>query len=190
MALGRRPVRAPCGEALADTALEVIIELRAPPKLLFAGEDAHVPHGKLIRFRLGAGDRLGITVQAKVPGGTLKTRPVQLDVDFEPEVEERHEPCERLLADALAGDHRRFAREDTLEQAWRIVGPLLDDDEPPVYPYGSWGPREADRLPAEVLSSRCRRAGAVLISKLRPAPGATAGAWRDLRRPGSERCQA
>ena len=135
------------GKALSTTALELVVELRRPPTLLFAGADAHVPSGNLLRFRLGAGDRLGVTLQAKRPGATLQTRPVELEVDFEPVAEERHEPYERLLADALDGDPRRFARQDTLEQAWRVVEPALRDDRPPeVYARGSDGPQQARRL--------------------------------------------
>ena len=135
------------GKALSTTALELVVELERPPTLLFAGRDAHVPSGNLLRFRLGAGDRLGVTLHAKRPGGTLRTRPVELEVDFEPVAEERHEPYERLLADALAGDPRRFARQDTLEQAWRVVAPALLDGRPPApYARGSDGPQEAERL--------------------------------------------
>ena len=135
------------GKALSTTALELVVELRSPPTLLFAGADAHVPSGNLLRFRLGTGDRLGVTIQAKRPGATLQTRPVELEVDFEPVAEERHEPYERLLADALAGDPRRFARQDTLEQAWRVVEPALRDDRPPEqYARGSDGPQGAQRL--------------------------------------------
>ena len=135
------------GKALSTTALELVVELRSPPTLLFAGADAHVPSGNLLRFRLGAGDRLGVTIQAKRPGATLQTRPVELEVDFEPVAEERHEPYERLLADALAGDPRRFARQDTLEQAWRVVEPALRDGRPPEsYARGSEGPQRAQVL--------------------------------------------
>jgi glucose-6-phosphate 1-dehydrogenase len=135
------------GKALSTTALELVVELRQPPTLRFAGSDAHAPSGNLLRFRLGAGDRLGVTMHAKRPGSTLQTRPVELEVDFEPVAEERHEPYERLLADALAGDPRRFARQDTLEQAWRVVEPALQDRRPPAaYAYGSAGPQQAERL--------------------------------------------
>ena len=135
------------GKALSTTALELVVELRRPPTLLFAGSDAHVPSGNLLRFRLGAGDRLGVTLHAKRPGSTLQSRAVELEVDFEPVAEERHEPYERLLADALAGDPRRFARQDTLEQAWRVVEPALQDRRPPAtYAYGSAGPQQAERL--------------------------------------------
>ena len=53
---------------------------------------------------------------------------------------------ERVLGDAMAGDATLFAREDYVEEAWRIVDPVLKADTP-VYEYepGSWGPKEADQ---------------------------------------------
>jgi glucose-6-phosphate 1-dehydrogenase len=55
-------------------------------------------------------------------------------------------PYEELLGDAMAGNQTWFAREDYVEEAWRIVDPILD--KPNVFPYqtGTWGPKEADEL--------------------------------------------
>jgi len=55
---------------------------------------------------------------------------------------------ERIFIGALSGDPRLFAREDTVEEAWRIVDPILDAAKAPPEPYerGSWGPAAADRL--------------------------------------------
>jgi glucose-6-phosphate 1-dehydrogenase len=59
-------------------------------------------------------------------------------------------PYERLLGDAMRGDQRLFAREDTVEAAWRVVEPVLKGPTP-VYPYapGTWGPVQADRVVGE-----------------------------------------
>jgi Glucose-6-phosphate 1-dehydrogenase len=57
---------------------------------------------------------------------------------------------ERIFTDALAGDPRHFAREDTVEEQWRIVEPILDLKTPPEpYEPGGWGPTTADRLTPE-----------------------------------------
>jgi glucose-6-phosphate 1-dehydrogenase len=58
-------------------------------------------------------------------------------------------PYERLLSDAMRGDATLFASEDSVEAAWRVVDPVLDDVTP-VYHYepNTWGPREADALVA------------------------------------------
>ena len=56
-------------------------------------------------------------------------------------------PYERLLADALAGNQQRFAREDSIIETWRIVQPLLENPSPlEYYPPGSWGPEGASNL--------------------------------------------
>jgi glucose-6-phosphate 1-dehydrogenase len=136
------------GKALATTALEAVVELKAPPRLLFAGADCLPPHPNLIRLRLGRDPGVTMTVQAKQPGRAIQTRPVDLRVDFDDALGGRQEAYERLLDDALDGDARRFAREDMVEQAWRVVGPALTDGGP-VHPYrkGTWGPAEADLVP-------------------------------------------
>jgi glucose-6-phosphate 1-dehydrogenase len=135
------------GKALAATALEAVVELREPPRMLFTAADAPSPHANLIRFRLGNRDGVTLTVQAKRPGQNLVTQEVDLDVDFNATLGQRQEPYERLLDDALDGNARRFAREDGVEAAWRVVQPALDDPGE-VLPYerGTWGPVPADEL--------------------------------------------
>ena len=73
--------------------------------------------------------------------------PADLEVLFEKVPGEEPEPYERLLDDALAGRHQLFTRQDTVEETWRIVQPLLDHP-PDVRPYsrGSWGPDDAEAL--------------------------------------------
>jgi glucose-6-phosphate 1-dehydrogenase len=74
---------------------------------------------------------------------------------FSQELGDPPEPYERLLADTLRGDASLFTREDSVEETWRIVQPLLDAP-PPVetYAQGSWGPAECDRLVAGLPSWR------------------------------------
>jgi len=101
------------------------------------------------RFRLGADDGVTLQVQAKMPGDELKSRQVDLDVSFDSLFPQRQEAYQRLLEDAMEGDHRRFGRADSVEEQWRIVEPLLED--PPqveLYRRGTWGPAEADHVAA------------------------------------------
>ena len=79
--------------------------------------------------------------------GAQSTRTVDLSLIFSEELGELPEPYERLLGDALRGDASLFTREDSVEETWRIVQPLLD--QPPAidtYAPGSWGPPAADQL--------------------------------------------
>jgi len=135
------------GKQMTSTALEAVIELKPTPTLLFAGEAAPRPHPNLIRFRLGGDGGVSVSIEAKRPGRTFATKPIALKVDFESSLGESDDPYERLLEDILDGNSRRFARQDTVEEAWRVVEPLLGASIP-VYPYepGGMGPNEASRL--------------------------------------------
>ena len=136
-----------CGKGLTAAATEVVVEFREPPSLLFDEAGGPAPQRNLVRFRLGKQDGVTFTLQAKTPGQHLDSQNVDIAVDFAAALGERREAYERLLDDALAGLPRRFAREDVVEQTWRVVQPALDAPGP-VHPYfrGSWGPSEADRI--------------------------------------------
>jgi glucose-6-phosphate 1-dehydrogenase len=135
------------GKALAQAATEAVVEFNDPPRLLFDEAGGPAPHRNLVRFRLGSNDGVTFTLQAKTPGQHMDSEDINLTVDFAAALGERQDAYERLLGDALAGNPRRFARQDVVERTWRIVQPALEDPGP-VFPYerGSWGPPEADAL--------------------------------------------
>jgi len=140
------PFNLRAGKGLASTALEAIVEFRAPPRLLFSPSAAR-PHPNHLRFQLGSDDGIALAVQVKAPGDAMVSQPVELEVDFVRSLGTRHEAYERLLRDAMDGHAARFAREDSVESAWRVVEPILDGAGP-VHPYAkrSWGPTAADAL--------------------------------------------
>jgi glucose-6-phosphate 1-dehydrogenase len=96
----------------------------------------------------------GITLRfgAKVPGQAFEVRDVLMDFSYGAAfIEEPPDAYERLLLDAMVGDPTLFIRTDEVEQAWRIVEPILEAwqhrDAPLArYEAGTWGPREADEL--------------------------------------------
>ena len=96
----------------------------------------------------------GITLRfgAKVPGHSFRVRTASMDFSYDETFkEESPEAYERLLLDALLGDPTLFIRTDEVEQAWRIVEPVLEawaaGDAPLAsYDAGTWGPKEAERL--------------------------------------------
>src|SRR5665811_1331549 len=110
------------GKALAGTAAEVVVEFKPPPQSLF--DDA---------------------VQVKRAGEEYVGDQHELALlNAQPNEEQ---PYERLLGDALAGEGGLFTREDSVEAAWTVVEPVLDNhDRAHPYPSGSWGPEEADAL--------------------------------------------
>lgn len=135
------------GKGLTAAATEAVIEFHTPPRLLFDEAGGPPPGRNLVRFRLGKQDGVTFALQAKTPGPHLDSQEVDISVDFAAALGERSGAYERLLGDAIAGSPRRFARQDVVEQTWRIVQPIIDDPGE-VHPYfrGSWGPAEAERL--------------------------------------------
>ena len=74
-------------------------------------------------------------------------RPVQLDMEFASMGGEGPTPYEVLLEAAMRGDSSHFARQDAVEETWRVVQPLIDASPPvEVYEPGTWGPPSADEL--------------------------------------------
>jgi glucose-6-phosphate 1-dehydrogenase len=135
------------GKSMASTVTECSVRFQAPPRLLFAESGDAQPDANELVFRLGGKEGVTMRLQAKAPGEDLAPRPVDLEVEFDQVLGHRQEAYERLLDDAMDGDHRRFARADAVEEAWRVVQPILD--APPkihLYEEGTWGPSAADRL--------------------------------------------
>ncbi|MGI8662811.1 MAG: glucose-6-phosphate dehydrogenase [Acidimicrobiales bacterium] len=138
------------GKALPVTATEAVVTFSAPPRLLF-GSGKGAPDPNSMRFRLGADDGITFHLQAKAPGDEMRTKAVDLEVEYERVFGQRVEAYQRLLEDAMDGDARRFGRADALEEQWRIVDPVLADPPPArLYHKGTWGPSEADRLAGDV----------------------------------------
>jgi len=137
------PVFLRAGKALPHTLTEVRLLLRRTPRLAFLPQPTRAePNQVVLRIDPDPGLRLQLSALAG-----QSWRPVHLDTSFIRELGEPAEPYERLLHAALAGDHQLFARQDSVEETWRIVQPLLD--HPPdvrPYPRGSWGPDEAETL--------------------------------------------
>lgn len=136
------------GKHLPVTATDVLVEFKRPPRLFFTQADAAPPHPNHLLFRLKPGERVSLSVEIKEPGDRLVSRPVELDYDYDRQRDGLYEDAyARLLEDALDGEQRLFARADGVEEAWRVVQPVLDNP-PPSRPYepGTWGPAEADEL--------------------------------------------
>ncbi len=136
------------GKKLAATATEIVVEFRSPPRLLFTPSGSSAPHPNHMRFCLGPAEAVSLSLEVKALGEDLVSRPT--DFTNPPDAfgaGDAADPYERLLDDAIEGDARRFARQDTVEEAWRVIDPVLGAP-PPVIAYepGGWGPPEADNL--------------------------------------------
>jgi glucose-6-phosphate 1-dehydrogenase len=128
------------GKCLPVTCTEVIIRLRKPPAI--------IPGAKLtsnyLRFRISPDVTLAVGILARSPGDEMTGEPVELIASQHPNANEM-DAYERVLRDAMSGDSTLFAREDYVEEAWRIVDPVLKSGSS-VYTYepGAWGPREVE----------------------------------------------
>lgn len=136
------------GKRLAVTATEVLVEFRYPPRPLFRDPDAPDPQQNHFVFRIKPDEGISLAVQIKQPGERLVSAPVELDYTYDEHREAVSDTAyERLLDGALEGDPTLFARSDAIDEAWRIVTPVLDEPGPLAeYEPGTWGPPEAERL--------------------------------------------
>jgi glucose-6-phosphate 1-dehydrogenase len=134
------------GKAMGARVTETRVIFRRAPLFADVPDGAAVgPNELVIRIDPDAGARL--MVHAKKPGEQAVDG-VSLELLFsEQQTGEVPTPYERLLSDAMRGEDRLFTRQDSIEETWRIVQPLLDAP-PPVIPYaiGSMGPAESDAL--------------------------------------------
>ena len=140
------PVFLRSGKRLPVRQTEIRLVFRQPPRLPFISKTRRRPAPDQIVVRVDpvTGIRIALDAQrADRPGASE----IELDMTFAAEGGEGATPYEVLLQAALEGDTSRFTRQDSVEECWRIVQPLLDD--PPkaiVYPQGSWGPAEAEEI--------------------------------------------
>ncbi len=128
------------GKCLPVTATEVLVELKRPPLELFT--DCAISAPNHFRFRLSPEVVLSLGARAKLAGEAMRGEAVELIACHDGT--DTMAPYERLLGDAMRGDQGLFAREDSVEEAWRVVEPVLGSATP-LYAYdgGTWGPDEA-----------------------------------------------
>jgi glucose-6-phosphate 1-dehydrogenase len=132
------------GKCLPVTATEVLVRLRQPPAVF----SAVAPPSNYVRFRVTPDLMIAVGASVKRAGEVTEGDQVELVVSEESDPAEMG-AYEELLFDAMRGNAGRFARQDYVEQAWRIVDPVLRAAVP-VHDYepGTWGPPEARALMA------------------------------------------
>ena len=137
------PIFLRAGKALAERATEVRLFTHRVPSLAFLPDRRRAePNQIVLRIDPDPGLRLQLTA---IDGN--RWRDLHLDSSFMQDLGEPLTPYERLLHGALTGDHQLFAREDGIEETWRIVQPLLDNPgKIHRYEPGSWGPDAAREL--------------------------------------------
>jgi glucose-6-phosphate 1-dehydrogenase len=133
------------GKCLAETAAEVLVELKPPPQRLFDDSAPVAGRANYLRFRLSPNSAVALAARVKRTGKEFVGEQRELYLQNEHPGAEM--PYERLLSAAMAGNGSLFTREDAVEAAWAVVDPVLSE-HPKVHSYkpGSWGPKQADEL--------------------------------------------
>jgi glucose-6-phosphate 1-dehydrogenase len=145
------------GKALARKMSVIVIEFKPPPHVMFElPKDYHLTPNYL-SLCIQPDEGIHLRFETKVPDTPTETRSVDMDFHYRSSFQGERLPdaYERLLVDVLKGDASLFTRSDEIEMAWRLIDPLLvgrrrSQKRPPLaaYPFGSWGPAEADAFMA------------------------------------------
>lgn len=155
------------GKSLPVTCTELLIRLRRPPHV-FAADDIKPNH---FRFRISPDVEIAHSMMVKSPEAEMSGEPVELIALEGPHPNEM-DAYERVLRDAMAGDATLFAREDYVEEAWRIVDPVLKSNTP-IYEYdpGTWGPDEVNRriVPADGWNDPAIKTPSVIGAEVKAA---------------------
>jgi glucose-6-phosphate 1-dehydrogenase len=137
------------GKHLPVTQTELRLVFDRPPRLGFDAVAAGHPEPDQLVVKLDPTTGVRLLLHAQ-HGDPPDLHPIHLDMEFADEGGEGPAPYEVLLYAAMQGQTARFTRQDGIEEAWRVMQPLLDHP-PPVAPYakGSWGPAAGDQLVAD-----------------------------------------
>jgi glucose-6-phosphate 1-dehydrogenase len=161
-----------CGKALNERKAEIRIQFSAPSTGLFAAGGAgdakrlgvgqrtatatsreFTAHNNELVIRIQPNEAVYLKMMCKMPGLDFVPVETELSLQYKTRYPTRPPPeaYARLILDVLRGDQSQFVRSDELAAAWRIFTPLLHTLErervrPIVYPFGSRGPTQSDRL--------------------------------------------
>ncbi|CCQ70662.1 Glucose-6-phosphate 1-dehydrogenase [Crocosphaera watsonii WH 0402] len=132
---------------------EISIQFKDVPLLIFQSA-AHQTNPNVLSMRIQPNEGIALKFEAKMPGSELRTRSVEMDFNYGSSFGMASaDAYHRLLLDAMLGDQTLFTRADEVEEAWRVVTPVLSAWNGPAEPYsvpqyeaGTWEPTEAEFL--------------------------------------------
>jgi glucose-6-phosphate 1-dehydrogenase len=135
------------GKRLASRVTQVSVVFREPPVALFSVENECEMHPNVFDIRLQPSEGFALSFEMKLPGVGYRLQTQRLRFAYDEAFGELPDAYATLIADVMSGDQTLFVRADEVDEAWRIVQPVLDlEDMPEPYDAGSWGPAGADRL--------------------------------------------
>ncbi|MDQ2980458.1 MAG: glucose-6-phosphate dehydrogenase, partial [Acidobacteriota bacterium] len=139
------------GKRLAERVSEIAIEFKRVPHPLFS-KAAGTLNPNVLRLRIQPDEGVSLKFDAKIPGTVMQVQSVYMDFPYSKLGAPIQGGYERLLLDVTHGDQTLFTRGDEVEQAWRVVSPILKaweghpPGDSPNYASGTWGPESADRF--------------------------------------------
>ena len=140
------------GKRLQERLTEIVVTFEDVPHSIFDAGDSHGRATNRLVIRLQPQESITLTIQAKVPGETMRLKPVDLALDLAGTFkEQRLDAYERLLTDVVKGNLTLFMRRDELDAAWRWIDPIREgwaqhDERIKTYVAGSWGPAASSAL--------------------------------------------
>lgn len=139
------------GKRLARRITEIAIHFRQVPHSMFWSSISGPIEPSVLVLRIQPDEGMTLTIQTKQPGSKVCLKPVDLDFTYGQGV--HLEAYEWVLLDCMLGDHMLFTRQDGVEEAWKLLSPVIERLEDlsgkgaiPFYPSGSEGPAEGRRL--------------------------------------------
>jgi glucose-6-phosphate 1-dehydrogenase len=156
------------GKSMAEKTSEIAIQFQKPPHMMFSLDPGQDITPNALSLRLQPDEGVHLRFEVKVPDQGLSMRSMDMEFHYESAFKGQSIPeaYERLLEDALAGDASLFIRNDHIEEAWKIVDPVLEAWEEQrlsalhAYAPGSWGPPGAEALLSQDGRSWQRGSGA------------------------------
>lgn len=142
------PVYVRGGKMLAKTVTEISIVFKIPKNRLFKEKQKGMEPNVLV-YRIQPNEGIVFKVFVKKPGVDveLDTEYMQYCYKVDPHFHNLPDPYERLISDAIRGDQTFFNDAEEVETQWAFVDPLIHAKrQVSIYPRGSWGPKEADKL--------------------------------------------
>lgn len=137
------------GKGMSCRTTQIVIQFREPPHMLFGNQKSYRPEANRLVIQIQPAEGLQLYFQSKVPDSDMRLRLSELDFRFDSSGKELPDAYQRLLLDAMLGDPGLFARSDEVEQAWRIMDPIIAAWRSPAAPQlfayetGMWGPSES-----------------------------------------------
>ncbi len=138
------------GKRLNKRETRIVVVFRDAPHNFFVTTEVERLVSQKVNIRIQPDEGMSLTFVAKQPGPQVRTQPVLMDFKYGQSFKTSPpEAYERLLHDAMVGDHTLFISEDEILRAWQILTPVLENPPPVVhYAAGTPGPKEAEALVA------------------------------------------